>query len=159
MTTKGSGGIVYIYIYTPGQGGSVLAATMSSRPPSPIKKTFARLLSPSKRKAEETPPPLKTRDDNFDTWTESNSSSADKFTGWSVVESNYPLNKENVNHTGILESVMGPTPTQSVSTDLDKQFEELMVPSHHLCLPSNVLRTPAPSPRNYAANSAQSTRP
>ena len=121
-----------------------------SRPPSPIKKTFQRLLSPSKSKQQQQPQlPLQSTNDaeNGTNWTyaESTSSSgssshySEQSTGWSVINTP-PLhghNKENVSATSLVEQVMARTPklqspskqTKQTKQDqeLDKQFEELMV--------------------------------
>lgn len=119
-----------------------------SRPPSPIKKTFQRLLSPNKNKQQPQLPLQATYDsENGTNWTypESTSSSgssshySEQNTGWSVINTP-PLhghNKENVSATSLVEQVMTRTPklqsppkqTKQTKQDqeLDKQFEELMV--------------------------------
>jgi hypothetical protein len=131
----------------------------SSRPPSPIKKTFQKLLSPSKSKPlPPSPPqfPLHQQghsDGNGNNWTyaESTASSGSEYsqstsgdsggtTGWSVVETPPSMhhNKENVNlrnnTKSLVDQVMGRTlkkplnqEGKSDETELDKQFEELMV--------------------------------
>jgi hypothetical protein len=128
---------------------------MVSRPSSPLKQTFKRLLSPSKSKPA--PPPALSLQgpDQTNNWkyaesTSSSdySSSNDGYTGWNVAERpQTPIsgpNKENVQITpkDVVEQVMGYSPpklkkrnTKSTGglknkpqdADLDLQFEELMV--------------------------------
>jgi hypothetical protein len=129
---------------------------MVSRPVSPIKQTFRKLLSPSKTKSAP-PPALSLQGPEQTNWkyAESTSSSEyassnDTYTGWNVVERpQTPIsdaNKENVQVTpkDVVEQVMGCTPpksnkrnnnknspgkNKSKEADLESQFEELMVPT------------------------------
>ena len=121
---------------------------MSSRPESPIKQTFKKLLSPNKSKPPSAQPALTTQFPEHTNWTypESTSSSncsADPntqyITGWNVIERPQTptsgANKENVLSTkDVVEKVMGPSKLSkqkskqlSKDGDLDRQFEELMV--------------------------------
>ena len=128
---------------------------MVSRPGSPLKQTFKKLLSPSKSKPA--PPPALSLQgpDHINNWkyaesTSSSdySSSNNGYTGWNVVERpQTPIsgpNKENVQITpkDVVEQVMGCSPPKLIKrntkstgvlknkpqdADLDLQFEELMV--------------------------------
>ena len=123
-----------------------------SRPPSPIKK-IQRLLSPNKAKPLPPSPqgPLQHNSDQNENWTYADSTTSSesqysrstdddtsRFTGWSVVDTppSTHHNKENVNITNaksFVDQVMGrpntkpSKPSKSEETELDKQFEELMV--------------------------------
>ena len=126
---------------------------MSSRPDSPIKQTFKKLLSPNKPKPSHQPG-LSHQLTEHTNWTypESTSSSSDyssssiestKYTGWNVIGRPQTLtsgaNKENlqVNAKDIVDKVMGPVSPSKLSkqkskqmskdSELDRQFEELMV--------------------------------
>jgi len=120
-----------------------------SRPPSPIKQTFKKLLSPSKQKTA----PALTLQPEQSNWkyadsTSSNysSSSSERSSGWDVVDGpRAPIsdpNKENVQNkpNDLVAQIMGRSPsklnkriTKSLAmlkpqdNDLDNQFEELMV--------------------------------
>jgi hypothetical protein len=128
---------------------------MSSRPESPIKQTFKRLLSPnksSKQQPQLQPPQqeaLSPQLPEHTNWTypESTSSSnfssdSSQYTGWNIIDRpQTPVsgaNKENVHVMDVVNHVMGPTSNKlhklksktnpkSQDADLDRQFEELMV--------------------------------
>ena len=121
---------------------------MASRPTSPVKHTIIKLLSPKKPKP---PPPLAlqlTEQPNWcyaDSTSSSNStySEIENNTGWEVEDSlNTPIthaNKENlhVNPQELVDQVMGThgSPIKAKSkdtTELDREFEELMVLSYSL---------------------------
>lgn len=135
---------------------------MASRPDSPIKQTFKRLLSPTKSKQppaspQQPPPALSPQLSEYTNWTypESTSSSnysqdSVQYTGWNVIDrpQTPPItsgaNKENVlqvvSTKDVVDQIMsGGTPSKANklkskqngkaqdTTDLDRQFEELMV--------------------------------
>ena len=127
---------------------SISRQLMSSRPESPIKQTFKKLLSPNKSKPASTQPALTPQLPEHTNWTYPESTSSSNFsadsntqynTGWNVLESPRTpasgANKENVMSTkDVVEKVMGPSKLSkqkskqlSKSADLDRQFEELMV--------------------------------
>jgi hypothetical protein len=134
---------------------------VQSRPPSPIKQTFKRLLSPSKQKPA--PASLSLHPEPSSNWkyaestSSSNysSSSGEGYTGWNVTERPrtpiFDPNKENMQSTpkDLVAHIMGRSPskldkrnTKSLAmlkpqdTDLDTQFEELMVPLHIDTIPT-----------------------
>lgn len=156
---------------------------MSSRPESPIKQTFKRLLSPNKSSKQQPPPqpralsPQLTEHTNW-TYPESTSSSnyssdSTQYTGWNIIDRPQTptsgANKENVHAKDVVDHVMGPTSNKlrkhksktnakSQDVDLDRQFEELMV---HKPLDYSLLtgRTLGLFQLNYAVNFAASTNP
>jgi hypothetical protein len=125
-----------------------------SRPPSPIKQTFKKFLSPSKQKPAAPALSLQPEQSNWkyaeSTSSNYSSSSSEGYTGWNVVDRprTPPVsdpNKENVIMQGstpkdVVAQIMGRSPSKlnkrntkslavlkSQDTDLDSQFEELMV--------------------------------
>lgn len=132
---------------------------VQSRPPSPIKQTFKKLLSPGKQKPA---PVLSLQQEQPLNWkyaestSSSNysSSSTEGYSGWNVADRpRTPIsdpNKENIQSTpkDIVAQIMGRGPskldkrnTKSLAllkpqdADLDTQFEELMVHPHTNTIP------------------------
>ena len=125
-----------------------VASTMSSRPPSPLKKSIKKFLSPTKSKPA---PALSLQGaSEHNNWTYAGSSSSTYSsdgdgggtTGWNVVEQpGFTSDKENVRATkDIVNNVMGRTKLSKRNTkstgvlsskphnpELDREFEELMV--------------------------------
>jgi hypothetical protein len=122
---------------------------MPSRPPSPLKKSIKKFLSPSKSKPA---PALSLQGGGeHNNWTYNGSSSStyssssDNGTGWNVVEPPTPTSvadKENRGAKDVVDHVMGQTSSKlskrntkstsvlnnkSQNQDLDHEFEELMV--------------------------------
>ena|SRR2546423_6291777 len=127
---------------------------VQSRPPSPIKQTFKRLLSPNKQKPA---PALSLQPEQTSNWkyaestssSSYSSSSTEGYTGWNVLDRpRTPIsdpNKENIQSTpkDLVAQIMGRSAskldkrnTKSLALlkpqdpDLDAQFEELMVHRH-----------------------------
>ena len=121
---------------------------MSSRPDSPIKQTFKKLLSPNKSKPPPVQPALTPQFAEHTNWKYPESTSSSNYstdsntqysTGWSVLKRPQSptsgANKENVLSTkDVVDKVMGPAKLSkqkskqwSKDADLDRQFEELMV--------------------------------
>lgn len=146
----------------------------SSRPGSPVKEAFKKLLSPSKQKVAPPPPSPSLSSSEYPKWAYPDSNSSDssshytsssssassndheqfQTTGWHIIDrpktpTTTGPNKENLQMTPeeVVEKVMGSrnnSPSklskrntkstivlkgkQTQETDLDSQFEELMVP-------------------------------
>ena len=121
---------------------------VQSRPPSPIKQTFKKLLSPSKHKQAAPALALQPEQANWkyaeSTSSNYSSSSSEGYTGWTAMERpRTPIsdpNKENMRSNApkdLVAQIMGPKlnkrNTKSLAVlktqdaDLDSQFEELMV--------------------------------
>jgi hypothetical protein len=116
---------------------------MSTRPPSPLKKSIKKFLSPSKSKPS---PALSSQGAGEQNWTyvgsTSSKYSSDDGGGW-IINPHPSTDKENQNTQDIVQKVMGRSPpklkrntkstgvlnSKSGNPDLDREFEELMVPT------------------------------